>query len=401
MLPLETALERILARISPLAVETLSLTHARGRVLRTAATALINVPAFDNSAMDGYAVRAADVAAASAENPVWLNVIGQIAAGEAPTGSVEPGTAIRIFTGSPLPQGADAVVMQEDTFTDDNKPQTVAIRDAVKPWENVRFQGEDVRAGNTVVNAGTRLGAAQIAVMAACGIDHAEVSHQPIVGLLATGSELVEPGQTLKPGQIYESNRLMLAALLGQWGVQTIIYPIVQDTLETTTTALQKAFTECDAVVTSGGVSVGGFDFVKDAFKSLGGQLDFWRVSIKPGKPFVFGEWDGRFLFGLPGNPVSAFVTATVLMRPALLKLQGMTVLGLRQVSATLGEPITNRGDRRHFMRVVLDAEGTVKLGGTQASHQLHSLAAANALLDVSPETTLAAGSAVKVLLWD
>jgi len=399
MLSLETAVERILAQISPLPVETLPLTQADGRVLRSAAIAQTDLPAFDNSAMDGYAVRSADVLGVSRENPKWLRVTGLIAAGEAPAGKVETGTAIRIFTGSAMPEGADAVVMQEDTFTDQARPDEVAVIDGVKPWENVRFRGEDVKCGRAVVATGARLSAPQLAVMGASGVAEVAVSRVPKVGLLATGNELVEPGNPLKPGQIYESNRLMLASLLAPWGVRTVIYPVVPDNLEATRAALQKAFNECDAVATSGGVSVGSFDFVKDAFTSLGGKLDFWRVAIKPGKPFMFGERDGKFLFGLPGNPVSAFVTATLLMRPALLRLQGCTELALPTVLGQLAEPITNRGDRRHFMRVHLDATGQVRLAGTQASHQLHSLAASNALLDVPPETTLAAGASVKIHL--
>jgi molybdopterin molybdotransferase len=399
MLTLESALERILGRIVSLPAETVSLSHADGRVLRAESLSLTDLPAFDNSAMDGYAVRAAETGGAAPDSLKWLKLTGQIAAGEAPDCSVESGTAVRIFTGSMMPAGADAVVMQEDTLTLAERPGEVAVKDGVKPWENVRFKGEDVKRGKSVVPVGTRLTAAQIAVMAACGIGQVEATHQPVVGLLATGSELVEAGQPLQPGQIYESNRLMLASLLDKWGVRTIIYPIVTDTLEATRVALQRAFSECDAVVTSGGVSVGGFDFVKDAFTSLGGKLDFWRVSIKPGKPFVFGEWDGRFLFGLPGNPVSAFVTAAVLMRPALMRMQGMADVSLPKLNAIVAEPITNRGDRRHFVRVILDAAGNVKLAGTQASHQLHSLAAANALLDVPPDTTLATGTSVKVFL--
>ncbi|MGV3754538.1 MAG: gephyrin-like molybdotransferase Glp [Verrucomicrobiota bacterium] len=399
MLTLESALERILARLPVLPAEAIPLSQADGCVLRAEAIARTDLPAFDNSAMDGYAVRAGDTAGAAKDQPRWLKLTGQIAAGEAPNCAVEPGTAVRIFTGSMMPPGADAVVMQEDTLTLPERPGEIAIIDGVKPWENVRFRGEDVKQGRAVVPVGTRLSAPQLAVMAASGIAQVQVSRAPVVGLLATGSELVEAVQPLQSGQIYESNRLMLASLLGRWGARPVIYPIVTDTLEATQAALQKAFAECDVVVTSGGVSVGGFDFVKEAFTSLGGQLDFWRVAIKPGKPFVFGEWNGRFLFGLPGNPVSAFVTAAVLLRPALCQMQGITDTALPQVNAILAEPITNRGDRRHFLRVILDATGSVKLAGTQASHQLHSLAAANALLDVPPETVLAAGAPVKVSL--
>ncbi len=201
MLSLETALERILAQIHPLPVETLPLTQADGRVLRAAAVAQTDLPAFDNSAMDGYAVRSADVAGVSREQPKWLRVTGQIAAGEAPAGKVGIGTAIRIFTGSAMPEGADAVVMQEDTFTAPARPDEVAVTDGVKPWENVRFRGEDVKCGRAVVAIGTRLGAPQLAVMGASGVAMVSVSRVPVVGLLATGSELVEPDKLSNRGR--------------------------------------------------------------------------------------------------------------------------------------------------------------------------------------------------------
>lgn len=397
MLSLESALKRILAQIKALPLETIPLSAATGRYLAQPAAAVTDLPAFDNSAMDGYAVLSADTAGASRENPKWLRIIGQIPAGEAPQGQVSTGTAIRIFTGSAMPAGADAVVMQEDTFTDPARPGEVAIVDGVKPWENVRFQGEDVKRGQAIVPVGSRLGAPQLAVLSASGIAQVTVSRQPVVGLLATGNELIEPGQPLQPGQIYESNRLMLSALLARWGVQTRVYPIVPDSLDATHAALVKAFAECDVVVTSGGVSVGSYDFVKDAFVRLGGKLDFWRVAIKPGKPFMFGLLGEKFLCGLPGNPVSAYVTATLLVRPALLRLLGVSDTALTAVLGKLAEPIMNRGDRRHFVRVHIDATGQVRLAGAQASHQLHSLAAANALLDVPPETTLPAGANVQV----
>jgi len=398
MLSLEEARKRILAKLPSPVPETVEAREAAGRVLLTAATARAALPPFDNSAMDGFALRAEDTAKASSDQPADLRVIGAAAAGGWFAGEVTAETCVRVFTGSPLPRGADAVVMQEDTRPDPGNSQGVLILDRVRPWENVRFKGEDVRAGASLVAAGTRLNAAQTGLLAATGIGHVTVARQPVVGLLATGDELREPGQPLSPGQIYESNRATLATLVSQVGALPKTYPLVPDDLVATTSALEAALSECDAVVTSGGASVGEHDFVKSA---LGGALEFWRVAVKPGKPFVFGVSGGRPVFGLPGNPVSAFVTFLLLVRPALLAMQGDAAPPLASLPGELTEPLVNRGDRRHFLRVRLDAEGRVWPTGLQASHALGSLAAANGLVDVPPETTLPAGARVKVLRWE
>jgi molybdopterin molybdotransferase len=222
-----------------------------------------------------------------------------------------------------------------------------------------------------------------------------------VVGLLATGSELTEPGQPLAAGRIYESNRAALAALVARTGAVPKTFPIVADVLDGTRQALAAAFNQCDAVVTSGGVSVGEYDFLKRAFEQIGGELAFWKVAIKPGRPFAFGRLRGKLLFGLPGNPVSALVTFLLLVRPALLRWQGATGVSLPAHPAVLVEPLANQGERRHFMRVKVDSAGKVYSTGIQASHVLSSLAAANGLVDVPAHTTLAAGSAVAVLRWD
>jgi molybdopterin molybdotransferase len=219
--------------------------------------------------------------------------------------------------------------------------------------------------------------------------------------VLATGSELRENGAELSPGQIYESNRVTLAALLGKTGAKPRIYPLIGDSLTDTRAALHSALQECDVVLTSGGISVGGFDFVKSAFEQAGGTLDFWRVSIKPGKPFAFGQFQGRYLFGLPGNPLSAFVTFLVLVRPALLRLQSATDVELSSRPGILEEPLLNGGDRTHFMRVRIDDNGLVRSAGAQASHMLGPLAKANGLVGVPKETCWEQGTKVKVLTWD
>jgi molybdopterin molybdotransferase len=220
------------------------------------------------------------------------------------------------------------------------------------------------------------------------------------VGLLATGSELLVAGQPLAPGKIYESNRLALSVLVNRVGAIPKIFPLVPDTRADTLAALKKAFAECDIVITSGGVSVGEMDFVKSAFEEIGGSLEFWKVAIRPGRPFVFGRFREKFLFGLPGNPVSAFVTFLLLVRPALLRWQGATAVDLPVSLGVLAEPISNSGDRRHFMRVTMDAEGRIRSAGIQGSHVLSSLANANGLLDLPPKTILPVGTTVAVMRW-
>jgi molybdopterin molybdotransferase len=398
MLELEDAQRRIVSAIQPLAAESVSLWDAAERVLAQPVISPLSLPVFDNSAMDGYAVRSADVASASANSPVTLKCVGAVAAGGIFRDSVEPQTCVRLFTGSPLPAGADAVVMQEDTHASGD---SVAVLDAVKPWENVRLAGEDVKRGATIARGGERLHAAHLALIAATGIAQVQVARQPVIGILGTGDEVVEAGQPLGPGQIYESNRVAIAALVRQAGGVPRPLPLVRDSLDATRMALEQAFAECDAVVTTGGVSVGEHDMVKAAFEAMGGTLEFWKVAMRPGKPFVWGRRGEKFLFGLPGNPVSAFVTFLLLARPAILKLQGAENVELPAHAGILAEAMQNRGPRQHFMRVIVDQAGQVRSAGVQASHALSSLARANGLVNVPPETLLPSGASVKVMRWE
>ena len=387
---LEEARAEMLQAITPLAAETIPLPQAAGRVLAMGAQAKIDLPRFDNSAMDGYAVRAAEA------NPgAKLKCIGEVPAGSVFEGELGAGECLRIFTGSPIPDGANAVVMQEDTRADGD---LIEITDGVKPFEHIRLRGEDLKTGETIGHAGERLHAGRLQLLGAAGVAEVSVHRQPIVGVLSTGDELCESGEDLGAGSIYESNRAALAELIFQGGAEPRVYPLVRDTLEATAEALKTAFADCDAVVTSGGVSVGEHDFVKAAFEQLGGTLDFWKVQIKPGKPFVFGRLKGKPLFGVPGNPVSAMVTFLVLVRSILLQMQGATDLDLSAHPGVLADPLPNHGDRRHFMRVRVDGEGGVHATGLQASHAVGSLGQANALVDVPPGTTLAEGETVRVL---
>jgi len=392
MIELEEANQRILETICSTEAEIVALSVGANRILAADLKAAINLPAFDNSAMDGYAVRASD-----ASTGARLQQIGEVPAGTAFEGEVGQDECVRIFTGSPMPAGANAVVMQEDTHADGN---IVKITDSVKPFEHIRLCGEDVKAGDLIGQPGDVLTAGRLALLGSCGVAEVQVHRRPIIGLLATGDELCEPGTALGPGEIYESNRLTLANLVEQAGATPRIFPLVSDTLDATVAALKKTFDECDAVVTSGGVSVGEHDYVKAAFEQLGGSLDFWKVRIKPGKPFVYGLLDGKPLFGLPGNPVSAAVTFLVLARPAILKMTGMVDTSLPSHPVTLAAPLVNHGDRRHFMRVFVGAEGKAHPIGLQASHAVGSMGRANGLVDVPPESTFPEDTTVQVLRW-
>jgi molybdopterin molybdotransferase len=401
MLELEEAITRILAALPAPQSESVSLQEANRRFLLEPVSSTIDLPVFDNSAMDGYALRAEDVLAAKVDAPVRLGLVGRVVAGEVFPGEVKSGTCVRLFTGSPMPKGADSVVMQEDTRTAPDKPGEILVLDAVRPWENVRFRGEDVRSGTSLATPGQILTAGRLSLLAAAGVQQVTVGRQPKVALISTGSELKETGQPLGPGQIYESNRIGLGALIRNTGARPSILPLVPDKLEATEQAISNAFKECDLVVTTGGASVGELDLVRSAFARLGGEIDFWKVAIKPGRPFMFGRLGNRLLLGLPGNPVSALVTFLLLVRPALLRAQGAIEVELPTSMGVLAKELSNPGSRRHFVRVLMDPKGTVALAGSQASHLLGSFAAANGLLDMPPQSTLPAGSSVAVQRWD
>ncbi len=401
MFSLEEARERVLAAVRPLPAEMVDLNEAFGRFTLEPLRSLIDLPPADNSAMDGYAVRAEDLAAAGADAPVELRVIGTAPAGAVLHKVVERGACARIFTGSVLPRGADAVVMQEDVQQISNDPSRVLFVQKAAPGENVRRRGDDARAGALLLEAGERLTAPRLSLLAAAGISAVRAARRPVVGLVATGNELREAGQPLEAGAIYESNRIGLAALARQAGALPKAYPLTPDDLAATKAALAQAHSECDVVISSGGVSVGEMDWVKAAFAAIGGQLDFWKVDMKPGKPFVFGRWQDRFFFGLPGNPVSALVSFILLARPALLRLQGADEVLPRIFPATLSEPLANNAARRHFMRVALDAQGRAHSAGNQASHFLSGMARADGLVDVPPGTTLPAGTIVSIIPLD
>lgn len=398
MISVEEATKIVLENVGPLDAETVRLLDLPGRVLAEDISADINIPPFDNSAMDGYAVRAEDTAGASRENPRTLRVLEDLPAGTVASQSVQPGTAIRIMTGAPMPDGADAVIMVEHTEQMDDG---VKVLQEVKVGENVRPVGEDVKQGEVVLHKGTRLRPAEIGMLASVGRDSAQVYRRPQVAVITTGTEVVEPSEPLEPGKIRNSNRYSLASQVLHYGAEIHRLLHVQDEPEAVEAALQEC-SGADVFITSGGVSVGDYDLVKQALDKLG-EIYFWRVAIKPGKPTVFGQIQGKPLFGLPGYPVSSMLTFELFVRPALLKMMGMTDLELPQVTAQLTADLRHKPGRREFVRARTywqDNKYLVDPIPLHGSGILKSMVLANSLIPIPEESTgLKAGEQVIVLL--
>lgn len=393
MITLEEGRERLLQQLRPLATETIPVSGAAGRFLAHDLPALIDLPSFDNSAMDGFAVRASDAMPGQR-----LRVVGKAVAGRGFEGAVGLGTCVRLFTGSPLPAGADAVVMQEDTRH--AEAGAIEILEGVRPWENVRFCGEDIRRGSLALVAGSELTAQAIGLVSALGVPLIEVHRSPVVAVVSNGSELVSPGAPLKSAGVYESNGLMLKSLLERVGCRVVLVPPPVDELPSVVAALRQGLESADLVISVGGASVGELDLVRPAFEALGGALDFWQLAMKPGKQFFCGRARGKALLGLPGNPVSAFVSSVLLVLPAVRRLAGARTAVPAVGQACLGEPFQNCDRRRHFVRVRTDAAGRIFPSGSQASHFIHGLAHADGLVDMPPDAALEANQVVPVIRW-
>jgi len=403
VIPVEEALERILSRVSVLGEERVELTSSLHRVLAEALVAAGDIPPWPNSSMDGYAVRAADTRAASPARPARLDLAGRIAAGAVAERGLAPGEAFRIFTGAPLPAGADAVIPQEEVTEDG---AVVAVPRRVAPAEYVRPRGEDIRAGETVLDRGRRLGPAEVGLLAALGRLQVSVVKRPRVGILSTGDELADLGAALGPGQIRNSNSYSLMAQVAEAGGEPVLLGVARDSLEAIEAHLRWGL-GCDALISSAGVSVGDHDFVKAALARLGAEQHLWLVDMRPGKPVAFAtipvELKGALpVFALPGNPVSAMVTFELFVRPALLRMGGQARLGRPVVTARALAPIANPGRRRGYLRVTLTSdEGGygARLTGDQSSGILRSMVAADGLAVVPGDTTVETGGEVKVIL--
>jgi molybdopterin molybdotransferase len=395
MLTVRAALDHLLGAVRPVTdVDTVATLAANGRVLAAAQLATINVPSADNTQMDGYAVRAADCATGDAV----LTVAQRIPAGHVGQ-YLEAGTAARIFTGAMIPDGADAVVMQEQCEAGDG---TVTVRHAPQSGEWIRRAGEDIRAGATILAAGTRLRAQELGLAASVGLATLPVVRRVRVAVFFTGDELTMPGEApggqLAPGAIYNSNRFTLRALLENLGCAITDYGIVPDTLDATRATLRLAAQDHDLIVTSGGVSVGEADHIKPAVEAEG-RLDMWQIAIKPGKPLAFGEVNKAFFLGLPGNPVSSFVTFLLFVRPFILRLQGVKGAVEPRAYAMRADFDWPRGDRRNeFLRAHINAEGGLDLFPNQGSGVLTSTVWGDGLIDNPPGQAIARGDMVRFI---
>ncbi|MCC7118253.1 MAG: molybdopterin molybdotransferase MoeA [Anaerolineales bacterium] len=384
MLSVAEARQRILAHFQPTATETIPLIASFRRVLASEMAATHDLPPFDNSSMDGFAIRAEDSNAA----PLTLSVVADIPAGSTPKALLAPGQAARIMTGAPMPQGANAVVPVEDTDFNSREagapaPQNVSFNRKVTAGENVRPQGMDVRAGETILQKGCTLKAQDLGLLASLGVSQVPVHKKPRVALLSSGNELTPIDQPLESGKIYDANTYLLAALLENAGAEVLRLGVAQDTRESVSELFEKAVAEkADLILSSAGVSVGAFDYVKEVIE-LQGNLDFWRVNMRPGKPLAFGRYRGINFIGLPGNPVSAFVGFTLFVREALRALSGCSDGSQLKVKVRSVEEIESDG-RESYLRVKLREENGhfwATPSGHQGSANLLALTQADALL--------------------
>jgi len=404
MLSVQEALERILVHFQPVESETCPLERASGRVLVEDIAAAADLPPFDNSSVDGFAMRSEDGAARRT-----LRVVADLRAGDSLETPLRPGEAARIMTGAALPPGENAVVMVEDTDFDDRSPgapapKTVTLHKTVNAGENVRRRGDDLKRGDLVLPAGTRLRAQEIGLLAMLGLAQVRVHRQPRLALLSSGDELLPPDAPLTPGKIHESNSYFLSPLAAAAGAEVVGLGVARDEEADVRSRLERAVeARADVIVSSAGVSVGAFDYVKSVVES-DGVLEFWRVNMRPGKPLAFGKFRGIPFFGLPGNPVSAFVGFEVFVRPALERLCGLALRPRPSWKVRLVEEITSDGRESYLRAVVLEEDGilTARLTGHQGSGNIFSLVRANALLIVpSGVKCVPAGSEINAWLLE
>lgn len=401
MISVEEAIKTILANFKPLGLEKTNILDGRGRVIGEDIFAPRNIPSANNSAMDGYAVRYTDTKGATKETSLKLKIIEDIPAGKVASKKINKGEAARIMTGAVIPEGADAVVRQEDTFKDG---KTVIIYTPARKGENIRFAGEDVQKGELVVKKGSVLRPADIGMLAALGKAFINVYQKPSVAIMSTGDELVDIEIDPPPGKIVNSNSYSLAAQVLECGAIPVMLGISKDKRidlqEKFKTALHS-----DVIISSGGVSVGDFDFVKDVMGEIGNSMHFWQVAMRPGKPLAFGAIEGVPLFGLPGNPVSAMVSFEQFVRPSLLKMQGHTKIFRQTIKAICAEDFQKQAGFKHFIRAIVKKEKGKYIAtttGDQGSGILKSMVTANGLIVMREhETRIKKGSEVTVQLLD
>ena len=407
MISVEQALEKILDYVGVLGAEEIPILDTPGQVLAEDVVSDINVPPLDNSAMDGYAVIAEDTRGAQQQSPKGLEVIGTIPAGSISEKKVTPGTSMRIMTGAPVPNGADAVVQFENTDETQREPNSsdIGILAEASPGLNIRRAGEDITRGALTLRQGTVLQSAEIGVLASLGRTSIGVIRRPVVAILSTGDEVVDISQPLPPGKIYNSNTYSLAALVKRYGGIPRLLGIAQDNEDSLTTKLNQGL-DSDMLITTGGVSMGDYDVVKDILAKEG-EIGFWRVRMKPGKPLAFGLIKGIPHLGLPGNPVSTMVTFELFARPAMLKMMGKQNWTKPIIQATVEGSVKNTDGRRVFARAIVekrDGQYFARLTGPQGSGILTSMTSANGLVIVPEDRAgVKAGETVQVMMlgWD
>jgi len=405
MISVEQALENILSHVGTLEEEERPILDCLGQVLAEDVHSNINIPPLDNSAMDGYAIRSEDTLGASQKSPRCLRVIDTVIAGSISQHSVEPGTAIRIMTGAPVPTGADTVVPFEDTDEAQRQQPSgeIGILCEVKVGWNIRQAGEDIAKGSMVLSKGTVLRPSEIGVLASLGRSRIKVIRRPVVAVLSTGNELVDIKQKLPTGKIYNSNTYSVAAQILHYGAIPKILGIALDTENSMVNKINQS-AEADMLITTGGVSMGDYDIVKDILNREG-EIVFWTVRMKPGKPLAFGRIGGIPHLGLPGNPVSSMITFELFARPAILKMMGKKISPKPTIEATLENPIVNTDSRRIFARAVVEKRGDryfARLTGAQGSGILTSMALANGLVIVPEDKAgVEAGDTVQVMMLD
>jgi molybdopterin molybdotransferase len=399
MLPVAEAQNIILEAVTPLPEETAALETALGQILAEPLISKFPLPPFDNSAMDGFAVIAADTAGAGPNNPRSLQISEDLPAGVAPQRKVLSGSAAQIMTGAPLPQGADAIVPVEETRP--GEAGEILFLQEAKAGAHIRPAGEDFPAGATVLSPGQELGPGELGLAASLGLTRIKVIRRPRVAIITTGSEIIPPGKPLRPGSIYDSNSILLAGLVKAAGGEVACACRIEDT-EAAVTAALKECASADIILTTGGVSVGKYDFVKSALEKLG-KIIFWQVAMKPGKPVVFGKILNHPVFGLPGNPVSVLVTFAVFVLPALRKMAGRKDYLPPPILAALENPVTHKPSRREYVQgfaFVRDGELRVQASAKRGSGMLGATAGANCLLVIPEESSnLAAGAKVEIIL--
>ena len=407
MISVHEAQQKILSLFSPTEITNIPILQAEGRILAQDCMSTTDLPLFDNSSMDGFAVLAMDTINASKENPIYLKVVADIPAGSPAHTEVSSGTAARIMTGAAIPSGADAVVMVEDTDFDyrvpgNSLPAKVALFHSVNNGSNIRFKGEDIRTGEIIIQSGTKLRPQDIGILAMVGISRVPVHRTPVIALISCGDELIPLDEPLTDGKIRDANTYTLTASTQTTGSDIFQLGVVPDNRDAIRFALDRAVdNKVNMIVSSAGVSVGAFDYVKEVVEEHG-RLEFWKVNVRPGKPFAFGNYRGIPFFGLPGNPVSAFIGFELFVRPVLLKLNGNTIIHRSRLKAYLENEINSDG-RESYLRAFLtnqDGRWIARLTEHQGSGNLLSLVRANALLIVpSGVKSLPAGSFVEAWL--